>query len=107
MRIRYLLGGLVMLAACDTVAPPGADCGASSLQVLIGRPSVDLVKFIATQPKYVQDNAYYLGETEAIGPEVPKNGLIARVSTDHVSKPADLLGTRIVSLTCNAGHEVI
>lgn len=101
MRFLCLVGGLLLVAGCESVAPPGADCGANSMQTLVGRPAVDVAKFIGTQPRYVQENAYWLGESEEIGPEIPPNALIARVSVDHVGKLEDLIGAEILSMTCN------
>lgn len=101
MRLHYLVGGLLLVAACDDVRPPGADCGAEAMQVLVGRPAVDVAKFIGTQPGYVANNTYYVGKNEPIGPEIPEDALIARVSADHVEDVEDIRYAKVLSFTCN------
>ncbi len=101
MKGYYGLAAGLVLAACENMPPPGADCGASAMQPMVGRDSLDVVRFIDTQPAYVRNNAYYFGQSEEVGEEIPSNALIVEISADEIHKPEDLLGTTITRVYCN------
>lgn len=101
MRYAFLTLLFIATAACDEAMMSGSDCGAAAMQPLVGKDAVEIAKFIATQPAHVRSNAYYIGQKEELGSDIPNNALIVKLDKDEVHEAKDLLGAKTLELFCN------